>query len=357
MKKLKKTHIINVLINSGITILIFFVCTALCYLLDYFKVKDLNFLIIYILGILLTAVLTKGFTYSAILSLVSVLGYNFFFTQPRMTLKINDSAYITTFILMFLVGIGISAITFQLKKKMSQINALNVEKIELKSEADKELQRATLLRSISHDIRTPLTAIKNGSELMLQADNLCDSEKKEILGDIAEKSDWTIRLVENLLSLSRIDSEKLSVKKISEAVEEVLPQAVGKMKGILGKRKLHYDVPVELLLVPMDAILIMQVIGNIINNAVKYTADDGNIWFKVFSTGKSVVFRISNDGLQLKDEDVPHLFEMYYTADAKGEGGLGLSICQMIIRAHGGEISARNADGKVVFEFILPLEG
>lgn len=356
MKSITKKQVIYFLENSGLLVAIFAVCTGICFLLDLLKVNDLNFLIIYILGILVNSVFTKGYVYSAILSVLSVLGYNFFFTVPRMTLKINDSGYIATFILMFIVGIGISAVTFQLKKKMSQVNKLSIEKIELKNEADKELQKATLLRSISHDLRTPLTAIKNGAELMIKPNSISEKDKKEILVDIAEKSEWTIRLVENLLLLSRIDSEKLTVKKSPEAVEEVVPQAVGKMKGILGGRKLHYDMTTELLLVPMDAVLIMQVIVNIINNAVKHTKDNGNIWFKVFSTGKNVVFRISNDGEPIKEEDLPHVFEMYYTADKKNDGGLGLSICEMIVRAHGGEISARCSEERVIFEFILPLE-
>ena len=259
---------------------------------------------------------------------------------------------------MLAVGLGISAVTFQLKKKMAQINALNLEKIRLKNNADKELLKATLLRSISHDLRTPLTAIKNGAEILRDNPSLDEKDRGEILDDIRSKSDWTIRLVENLLSLTRIDGENLTVKKSFEVLEEILPQAVRNVSGVLGNRKIHYDTPADMMLIPMDGTLIIQVLGNILNNAAKHTDDDGNIWIKVWNTGKNAVFRISNDGPCIREEDLPHLFEMYYTAaDSKSEGvGLGLAICKLIITAHGGNISARNADGKAVFEFNLPME-
>lgn len=353
-----KKRLLEILKNTGITLLVFALCTGLCYFLDYFKINDLNFLIIYVLGILLTAVFTKGFAYSSLLSVVSVFGYNFFFTIPRFTFHFNGKMYMVTFILMFLVGLGISTVTFQLKRKMEQVSVLGVERIKLKSAAEKEQLKATLLRSISHDLRTPLTTIKNGAELLLDNPRLEEGDKEKILGDIVSKSDWTIRLVENLLSLTRIDSEKLTVKKSPEALEEILPQAVRNVSGKLGTRALHYDVPEEMLLVPMDATLILQVIGNILDNAAKHTPPEGNIWIKVWNTGKNAVFRIGNDGEPIRAEYLPHIFEMYYTSEeGKHDGvGLGLAICRVIIRAHGGEIFARNAGDRVVFEFTLPME-
>ena len=203
----------RVLIEILINILIFAVCTGICYLLKYFEVKDLNYIIIYILGVLVSAILTRGYIYSMALSLVSVLGYDFFFTVPIFTFHFHDQMYLVTFILMFIVGAIVSVLTFQFKKKMTQINKLNIEAEKLKSEAEKEQLKATLLRSISHDLRTPLTTIKNGAELILDTPNLTKDEKDEILGDIVYKSNWTIRLVSNLLSLSRINNEKLTAKK------------------------------------------------------------------------------------------------------------------------------------------------
>lgn len=337
----------------------FAICTGVCYLLDVFGINDLNYLIIYVLGILLVAVFTYGYAYSLILSAVSVLGYNFFFTVPRYTLHFNDRSYIATFILMLIVGIGISTVTYQLKRRLQQINALNMEKARLKSDAEKEQIKAMLLRSISHDLRTPLTAMKNGADVLLSDEKIEGPEKREVLTNIADKADWMTRLVENLLSLSRIDSEHMTVKKNTEALEEIIPQAVRMVQGILGRRTIRYDMPDELLLVPMDATLIIQTISNILGNAVKYTSDDGHITIKVWDTGRNAVFRISNDGEPISEADLPHIFEAYYqggdmTKDSGG--GLGLAICKLIVTAHGGEISARNSEHGVVFEFTLPME-
>lgn len=354
-----KKRLLEILKNTGITLLVFALCTGLCYFLDYFKINDLNFLIIYVLGILLTAVFTKGFAYSSLLSVVSVFGYNFFFTIPRFTFHFNDKMYMVTFILMFLVGLGISTVTFQLKRKMEQVSVLGVERIKLKSAAEKEQLKATLLRSISHDLRTPLTTIKTARSFCWITRGWRRGVKEKILGDIVSKSDWTIRLVENLLSLTRIDSEKLTVKKSPEALEEILPQAVRNVSGKLGTRALHYDVPEEMLLVPMDATLILQVIGNILDNAAKHTPPEGNIWIKVWNTGKNAVFRIGNDGEPIRAEDLPHIFEMYYTSEeGKHDGvGLGLAICRLIIRAHGGEIFCAERGRQSGFRVYAPHGG
>ncbi len=354
----KKFH--KILIDITITLSTFAVCTGICYLLDYFKLKDLNFIIIYVLGVLTTALLTRGYVYSSVLSLLSVLGYNFFFTTPRYSLQFNDKMYLVTFVLMFAVSIITSTIMFKFKKRMSQVIMLNKEKEKLNSASEKDQLKVTLLRSISHDLRTPLTTIKNGAEILLENDTISDADRDEVLADITIKADWTIRLVENLLALSRIDSAELTVKKEKEALEEILPQAVRNMQGVLGNRKITYYMPENLLLVPMDATLIMQAVGNIVNNAIKHTEDDGNIWIQVWDTAENAVFRISNDGKAIADTDLPHIFDMYYTTiDRNNESGfgIGLAVCKLIITAHGGQISARNTDeGKVVFEFTLPME-
>ena len=346
------------LIDTLITVGTFIVSTGFCFALEGLDMEDLNYIIIYVLGILFTAVYTNGTLYSSVLSMVSVLGYNFFFTEPKFAaFRLSDRMYIFTFMLMFAVGITTSLITSELKHKMARINELNVEKEKLKNEAEREKLKATLLRSISHDLRTPLTTIKNGAELIMENPDMDKRDRDEILDDISSKSMWMIGLVENLLSLTRIDSEKLMVKKSPEALEEIIPQAVRNVDGIMGNRKIHYDMPAELLLIPMDATLIIQTISNILTNAVRHTKDDGNIWIKVWSTGSDAVFRFTNDGDPIKEKDLPHIFEMYYTSGDRGGVGIGLAICELIVTAHGGKIRAENTeDNKVSFEFNLPVK-
>ena len=345
------------LADTLITVGTFIVSTGLCFALEGLDMEDLNYIIISVIGILFTAVFTNGTLYSSALSVISVLAYNFFFTEPRFALRFNDRMYVFTFMLMFVVGISVSLITSELKHKMARINELDVEKEKLKSEAEREKLKATLLRSISHDLRTPLTTIKNGAELLVENPDMDKRDRDEILGDIASKSMWMIGLVENLLSLTRIDSEKLTVKKSPEALEEVIPQAVRNVDGIIGNRKIHYDMPEELLLIPMDVTLIIQAISNVLTNAVRHTKDDGNIWIKVWSTGSDAVFRFTNDGDPISEKDLPHIFEMYYTSGDSGGFGVGLAICELIVTAHGGKIRAENTeDNKVSFEFNLPVK-
>lgn len=345
------------LVDTLITVGAFIVSTGFCFALECLDVEDLNYIIIYVLGILFTAVFTNGTLYSSVLSMVSVLGYNFFFAEPKFAFRLSDRMYIFTFMLMFAVGITVSLITSELKHKMARINELDIEKEKLKSEAEREKLKATLLRSISHDLRTPLTTIKNGAELIVENPDMDKRDRDKILGDISSKSMWMIGLVENLLSLTRIDSEKLTVKKSPEALEEIIPQAVRNVDGIMGNRKIHYDMPAELLLIPMDATLIIQTVSNILTNAVRHTKDDGNIWIKVWSTGSDAVFRFTNDGDPISEKDLPHIFEMYYTSGDRGGVGIGLAICELIVTAHGGKIGAENTeDNKVSFEFNLPVK-
>ena len=359
-KKPSNEKVIRIAIDSLIAAVCFAVSTGLCYLLDYFSVDALNFIIIYILGILCTAVFTKGCAYSLVLSVISTLGYNFFFTSPRFSFRFNDTMYIVTFVLMFLVGVVTSTITFMLKKRMMEISALNVEKAKLKSEVEKEQLKATILRSISEDLEAPVKTMKEDTEKLLENEDITDEEKKNIIKEISLKAGWTERIVGNLLSLSRIDNESFTVDKTPQSVRAVVHETVRNCREAIGDRMVFYDMPPDYLFVPMDSTLIAETIGNILINAGTYTPKNGNIWIKVFEKDKNAVFCIANDGKPISEKDLPHIFEMYYTTNEVGKEkgmGLGLAICKLIVTAHGGRITARNSkEGRVEFEFTLPLE-
>jgi two-component system sensor histidine kinase KdpD len=344
--------------NAAIGLAAFGVCTGLCFWLDGLQVNTLNFPIIYVLGVTCVAVFTDGFLYSSVLSLVSVLSLNFFFTDPRFTFNVSDRSYFLAFFLMLAVGLSVSWLTFQLKKRMAEIGALQAEKEILKIDSAKKQEKATLLQSISHDLRTPLTTIKSGAQTLHDNPDLPLEERQEILSEITQKSDWTVKLVENLLSLTRIDGSSLTIKKREEAAEDVIASSVRAMGSEFGKRTLAYDTPKDLLLVPMDATLISQVLVNILTNAIQHTKDDGHIGIKVYSALGFAHFRISNDGVPLREADLPVIFDLYNKrTDRSPESlaGLGLATCQLIVSAHGGAISAANVKGQVVFEFSLPL--
>lgn len=349
--------------NKGLKVLkilvlflaVYLSCTGLSFLLDYFHIDTLNFIMIYILGVLIIAIFTEGYALSLIFSLFSVASYNYFFTSPRLSLAVFDLKYIATFILMFAISIVVSTVTFKLKKKLVEINKLSTEKYLSEKETEREKLKATMLRSISHDLRTPLTSIGSGAELLLVGDNLSGVEKNEILKNIIDESHWTVRLVEDLLTLTKVEANNLVIKKEDEAVEEIIPQALRNIAAIKGNREIIVDIPKELLLVSMDATLIIQLISNILNNAIKFTSDDGRIRIQVFNSGNAAVFRIYNNGTQFEDSKIDKMFDLYYSDCNRASTGIGLAVCKAIVAAHGGTISARNNDEGVVFEFTLPI--
>ncbi|MGI6169684.1 MAG: sensor histidine kinase [Christensenellales bacterium] len=238
------------------------------------------------------------------------------------------------------------------------------ERIRAREEIQQERYRSNLLRSISHDLRTPLSGILGATERLTNMTNKEDRQY-EIVKGIENDAQWLYSLVENVLSLTRLQDGKLLLNKQLEAAEEILGGAV----GYLSRRYPEYDIeakaPDELLLVPMDAKLINQVLINMIENAVKYTPSPGEISLSVRRDEElnQAVFTIRDTGHGMSPSDLPHIFQIFYTAhsghtDARLGIGLGLAICESIIKAHGGTIMAQNRMDRSGAEFIftLPLE-
>ena len=148
--------------------------------------------------------------FSIILSILSVMGFNFFFTMPRYSFKIDDPKYIVTIILVVLVGIVVSSIVYKLKSYTRRVNDMKIEQIRLKNEMEKEQIKSTMLTGLSHDLRTPLTTIKNGIDIILD-DKVSEADKIELRNKIEQKCDWVIRLMNNLLSLTRINEKNFTV--------------------------------------------------------------------------------------------------------------------------------------------------
>lgn len=228
--------------------------------------------------------------------------------------------------------------------------------------AQNEQFRANLLRSISHDLRTPLTSISgNAGFLVAEAEGLEPEMRAIIYKSIYDDSLWLINLVENLLSATRIEDGKTKLRRRSELMEEVVDEAVSRVRSTSG-RKISVNEGDELLVLKIDARLIVQVIVNILDNAVKYSPADTEIIVNVFRRGKKVAVEIADFGKGISDKDKPRIFDMFYTAeskiaDSRRSMGLGLAVCKSIITAHGGEISVRdNKPTGTVFCFTLPVE-
>ena len=180
---------------------------------------------------------------------------------------------------------------------------------------------------------------------------------------IWDDADWLRSLVENILNLTRLEDGRLVLQKQPEAVEEIIANALEHIAKRAPEREIGVDIPEDLLLVPMDARLIVQVLVNLLDNAIKHTAPEREIRIAVQRDGTDAVFCVADRGDGISPEDLPYIFRTFYTsrhnrADAKRGIGLGLAICDAIVKAHGGTIRAENrTDGGALFRFHLTHGG
>lgn len=227
-------------------------------------------------------------------------------------------------------------------------------------EAEQEKMRANLLRAISHDLRTPLTSISgNADMLMNERAALSEDQKHELYTDIYDDSIWLINLVENLLSVTRMDDGTLHLNIKPELVSDVIDEAIMH----IGRRGLNHTITVrdfsEILIAQMDASLIVQVIVNLIDNAIKYTPEGSEITVSAKCEGEKVYISVADNGIGISEDAKTKIFNMFYTggnfrSDSRRGLGLGLALCKSIIAAHGGDISVSdNIPNGTVFTFSL----
>lgn len=235
------------------------------------------------------------------------------------------------------------------------------KRLETEEQVEQERYRSNLLRAISHDLRTPLTGIMGTSEMIMKMSDEED-ERYELAGNIHTSSRWLHTLVENILSLTRIQEGRLDMHKEYEAVEEVVAGAVDAVRQRANFGVIEVSIPDEVVMVPMDAGLIRQVLINLLDNAFKYGGGKG-IELQVEVGEREIRFAVADHGIGIRATDLPRLFDMFYTKASQqpdaGKGiGLGLTICKSIVEAHGGRIWAENQklEKGAVFHFTLPME-
>lgn len=228
--------------------------------------------------------------------------------------------------------------------------------------AKNEQLRANLLRSISHDLRTPLMTISGNAGFLMEESEEIEPEMRAIIcKSIYDDSLWLISIFENLLSVSRIQNGTTELRRSSELMEEIISEAVSRIRKTSG-RTINVHEENDLIILKIDARLIVQVIVNLLDNAVKYSPADSEINVNVFRDGDKVVTEIADFGKGIADKDKQRIFDLFYTAetkiaDSRRSMGLGLSVCKSIVNAHGGEISVRdNKPTGTVFRFTLPVE-
>lgn len=227
--------------------------------------------------------------------------------------------------------------------------------------AKNEQLRANLLRSISHDLRTPLTAISgNASNLLSNGEAFDCDTKKRMVTDIYDDAVWLINLVENLLSVSRLEEGRMNLHLSAELIDEVVAEALRHINRKSVDYHIHVQENDEFLLAQMDAKLIVQVIINIVDNAIKYTPPGSTIDISWQQHGAMLECAIADNGPGIPDCAKPRIFDMFYSAtneivDSRRSMGLGLALCKSIINAHGGELTVRdNVPHGAIFTFSVP---
>jgi two-component system sensor histidine kinase KdpD len=459
-------------------------CMLAAYGLRQMGLRNESVFMVFIVGVLITALEMSGFLWNLALSLLLVLGYNFFFTAPYFTLMVYDVNYYVSWFVFIVVGIIVNTLATRLQHEASvaysnqkaaewlyktstgflnladrddictytrrRLNDLLNRSVEihlgepdksdresaycfkaslavghgesyyasspylylpLKSknatlgvvrvmcgdsdldeserrnteaaitlavmalersrleetaredrfDIERENLRNNLLRSVSHDLRTPLTSIVGDADFLLKNEAEVDeASRKSMLSDISIEAVWLSDMVENLLAMTRVQDGQVPINKTSEPVDDIVSNAIARTRKRRGSHKLNVQVPDDVVLAPMDGTLIVQVLVNLIDNAIKHTRSDSTIDVSVRKAADAVEFSVADDGGGIDPDKLGKIFDSFYAisgdSDTQPKGmGLGLAICRAIVEAHGGHIVAENNDrGGATFTFSIP---
>ena len=326
------------------------------FLINLFLVRQFNTKtmtpMIFVLGVFLVSWRTQGYSFGVAASLISVLAVNWAFTYPYWAFDLISPECISSAVVMLIVSTMTGALTTRLKQQ---------EK--LKAEAEKERMRGNLLRAVSHDLRTPLTSIYGSCSAMIENfDSISREKKLMLLRDIQSDSQWLNRMVENLLSVTRVDADSVRLSKHSVVLEELMDALLVKFRKHYPQQRVQVSIPGDFVSIPMDPMLIEQVLMNLLENAVFHARGMENLWLRVEVQDGKALFSVEDDGCGISDEKMPQLFRGLQDKETKADSGrsnmgIGLSVCRTIIKAHGGELKAENRKtGGAAFRFALEME-
>lgn len=343
------TTIKNVLYTAGILVVFFIIGLILE------KIFEADALVpaIFTLGVFIISLITDGFIYGIAASFLSVMALNFAFTFPYFKFNFSIRENILSAVIMLIITIISSTLITKVKQQ---------EK--MKAETAKEKMRANLLRAVSHDLRTPLTTIYGSSSAIInQYDSLSKEQLLELANGINEDAQWLVGMVENLLSVTKIDSDGVKLIKTPIVLEELIDTVLIRFKKRYPNQKINVDIPESFVSIPMDAVLIEQVMLNILENAIQHAVGMTEITIKVFLLGNEAIFEISDDGCGIPKDRLEGIFTGYFEKkeapadNQKSSMGIGLSVCASIIKAHDGTISVENRKiGGCCFRFSLSME-
>ncbi len=308
--------------------------------------------LIFVLGVFLISRQTQGYFWGIGASLFSVLLVNYAFTDPYFAFDLIAPESLSSAVVMLIVSSMTSAITTKIKAQ---------EKA--KAEAERERMRGNLLRAVSHDLRTPLTSVYGACSTMLENyDELSRQQHLKLLQDVRNEAEWLVRMVENLLSVTRLEDDGVLLNKTDTVLEELIDSTLVKFRKHYPDRRVTVSIPEEFVSIPMDAMLIQQVLINLLENAVFHAKGMENLWLQVTLADGFAEFCVADDGCGIPENRLRGLFTGNLDSNAptdtgRSNMGIGLSVCSTIIKAHGSTIQGKNRQGGgAQFSFRLKAE-
>ena len=332
-----------------------------------------NSALIFVLAVALISLLTTGYFYGIVASIVGALFINIYFMEPYEVFSLSRTGYPVAMLSMLTVSCVVCALTARVKKQATEAvrrekstkalyeqNArLNAEKAAIQLQSDRISIRENILRAVSHDLRTPLTSISGAVSVLLASPEV-SPKNLAMLSDIKQDADSLIVMVENLLSVTRVQDGTMPLKKREEMLEEVAGDALLTTRRRFPDCQVELDLSEDILYLPMDPLLVKQVIVNLLENAIRHSGDREHITIRLYRQDDWAIVEVRDQGRGLSAEVCQAVragqpMPLSLSGDSTRGMGIGLSVCQNIIKAHGGFFTAENhPEGGAVFRFGLP---
>ena len=331
-----------------------------------------NSALVFVLAVVLISLLTSGYAYGIAASIIGAFSINIYFMEPYAVFSLSRTGYPVAMLSMVAISCVVCALTARVKKQAieavrreknakalyEQNEKLNAEKTAIQLQSERISIRESILRAVSHDLRTPLTSISGAVSVLLSSPEV--SEKNlAMLSDIKHDADGLIAMVENILSVTRVRDGTMPLKMREEMLEEVAGDALLTTRRRFPDCHVELDLSEDILYLPMDPLLIRQVIVNLLENAIYHSGDREHITLHLCRQDDWAVVEVRDRGRGLSEEVLQAIQAgraMPLSGDATRGMGIGLSVCQSIIKAHGGFFTAGNRpEGGAVFRFGLPM--
>ena len=334
-----------------------------------------NSALVFVLAVVMISLLTEGYVYGIASSIIGGFCINYFFMVPYAAFSLSYAGYPVAMISMIAISCVVCALTTRVKnqraeairrekrtKSLYELNErLNAEKTAIQLESARETIRGNILRAVSHDLRTPLTSISGAASVLLNSPEV-SPQNVAMLRDIKNDADSLIIMVENLLSITRIQDGNIPLKKHDEMLEEVAGDAILTTRRRFPECHVELDMSEDILFFPMEPMLVKQVMVNLLENAIRHSGDTQHITLHLFRQDDWAVVEVRDRGKGLSPEicqavQAGKQLDKKLSGDTSRGMGIGLSVCQSIIKAHGGFfVAGNNPEGGAVFRFGLPME-